>query len=52
MVNKTTCPMCGNNNPKHIQEWDDLDKPLYHFGYGQKPMYKKKHLCTDCKYEW
>jgi len=46
------CPLCGNENPKKIREIDDLSKPLYHFGFGAKPMYAKKYVCTMCKYEW
>lgn len=50
--NRVECPMCGNNNPKHIQEVDNLRKPLYFFKNGKKPMYAKMYHCTDCRYEW
>jgi hypothetical protein len=44
--------VCGNNNPKHIEELDDRKKPLFFFKNGVKPMYAKKYHCTDCRYEW
>lgn len=49
---RLTCPMCGNNNPRKIRVEDDLKKPLYFYTNGQKPMYAKKNVCTDCRYEW
>ena len=49
---RLTCPMCGNTDTKHMEELDDRTKPLYFFKNGKKPMYAKKILCTDCRYEW
>lgn len=49
---RVECPKCGNNNSKHIDELDDLRKPLYFFRGGKKPMYAKKYRCNDCRYEW
>jgi len=46
------CPMCQNSDPKKIRQEDDLKHPLYYHRNGQKPMYAKKNVCTDCKYEW
>ncbi len=49
---RLSCPACGNNNRKHIEQLDDKTKPLYNFSSGGKPMYAKKNVCTDCKYEF
>ena len=49
---RVICPQCGNKNPKHISEEDDLKRPLYYFSYGQKPLYQKIHKCHDCRHEW
>jgi ribosomal protein L40E len=45
------CLMCGATG-KDIKEENDISKPLYHFSYGQKPLYAKKNVCKKCGYEW
>lgn len=49
---RLTCLLCGNHNPRHISKVNDLTKPLYDFGWGQKRLYKKKNHCNDCGFEW
>ena len=50
---RTTCPSCGNNNPKHIRELDDKTKPLYFSKIGDgNNVYAKKYNCNDCRKEW
>ena len=49
---RVICPKCGNDNPRHIIEEIDLNRPLYHYSYGQKPMYVKIFRCNDCKHGW
>lgn len=50
-VGRIQCPMCGNKNPKHIQEIEDKTRILGRIG-TYNMMYKKMYRCTDCAYEW
>ena len=49
MYEREVCPMCGHS--EHTEE-DDLEKPLYYFANGKRPMYKKKKICKRCSYKW
>lgn len=48
---RKTCPMCGASG-KDLKEEEDKSRTLYHFAYGQKPMYAKKNVCKKCGYQW
>ena len=51
-VRKFTCPQCGNDDRRKIQEVDDKEEtPLYYSMQGQ-PVYPKKLHCGKCSYEW
>jgi len=43
------CPMCDSID---LKEEDDLSKPIFYFGFGQKPMYVKINVCKKCGYKW
>ena len=46
---RNRCPNCSAVG-KYIKEIDDKDKVLSYV--GNIPMYAKKYVCKNCKYEW